>query len=148
MARKDKIFDNSFNEGTLNKVSDAQIQVDSFYKASYLQGEYDPEKFIQLEKLVEHVHKLIEDSEDFKGILKNKKIIKKLVPEILEYLLVELDKETQFTFTEKFYSICEILDIRESIIYEALPPYYKQVALKEISSYTSIKKHEDITRLF
>lgn len=145
---KDKIFDNSFNEGTLDVASDAPIQIDGFYKANYLQGEYDPEKFMRLEKLIEYVHELIENNEDFSGILKNKKIIKRLVPNILEFLLEKLDEETEFSFTEKFFAICEILDIRESIIYESLPPYYKQVALKEISGYTSLKKQENTTRLF
>lgn len=145
---KDKIFDNSFNEGTLNISSDAPIQIDGFYKANYLQGEYDPEKFMRLEKLIQYVHELIENNPDFSGILKNKKIIKRIVPNILEFLLENLNDETEFSFTEKFYAICEILDIRESIIYEALPSYYKQLALKEISGYTSIKKQENTTRLF
>lgn len=146
--KKDKIFNNAFNEGTLKDVSDAPIKLDSFYKESYLQGEYAPEKFIQLEKLIKQVHDLIENNDDFKGILKNKKIIKRLIPDILEFLLDILDKESQFSFAEKFFAICEILDVRESIVYEALPPYYKQVALKEISNYTSIEKKENKTRLF
>jgi len=145
---KDKIFGNSFNEGTLNTVSDAPIQIDSFYKVNYLEGEYEPEKFIRLEQLIKHVYDLIEGNPDFTGILKNKKIIKRMVPDILEFLLNELYEETEFSFTEKFYAICEILDIRESIIYEALPSYYKQIALTEISGYTSLKKQENTMRLF
>ena len=145
---KDKIFWNSFNEGTLNIVSDTPIEIDRFYRANYLEGEYESEKHIRLENLIKKVHSLIENNDDFSGILKNKKIIKKLIPNILEFLLDELHNETDISFTEKFYAICEILDIRESIIYEALPPFYKQEALKEISKYTSIKKQEKFTKLF
>lgn len=146
MKNKDKIFDNNFNEGTLENFSTQAIEIDVSYKNTYLHAETDMYNSHHLSELSDKVYEIIENSE-YAHILKNKKVIKKFIGGLLETIFENL-KVDGYTFAEKFYIICEVIDIKESIIFENLPPIYKEEAIIESSKYSSLVRDKEKYKLF
>lgn len=144
---QDKVFDNNYNTGNLNDFSTENIILNESYRTTFLKQEYDSDTDHRLKELSKELYNYIEKS-IFEKILDNKKLIKRAVPEILEYLLPYLDEKTMYTFAEKFYVICSLLNIKESIIYENLPIEYRDIALKEIQEYSKLLDKKDSMRLF
>ncbi len=148
----DKIFDNSYNAGTIDTFYNEPIVLNEFYRKSYLYGEYNSDDNHRHQKMLEDLYDKIQESEykdifNDKGILK-KKILKSSITELLEFLLPILDEHIDYSFAEKFSALCDILDIKESIIYEHLPISYKDLALDELSGYTKLENRQINTRLF
>lgn len=139
--RGDKVFDNSYNEGTLNNFNDNEIVIDEYYRKKYLDREFNMENNFRIDELSEIIYGIIKNS-NFSYILKDKKIIKKIVPELLIFVLAKLEeKESKhFTLTEKFFVMCNVLDLKENVVYDNLPEMYKNMALDEIKTYTNIKR--------
>lgn len=144
---QDKVFDNNYNTGNLDNFSTEEIVLSETYRRTFLKQEYDSDTNHRLKELSEELYTFIKKSV-FEKILDDKKLVKRAVPEILEYLLPFLDKKTSFTFAEKFYVICDLLNIKENIIYENLPVEYQDIALREIKEYSKLEKRTDSTRLF
>jgi hypothetical protein len=145
---RDKVFDNNYNTGNLDDFSTEEIVLNEKYKKTFLNQEYNSDVDHRIKKLSAELYKYVEGS-PFEKILTNKKLIKRAVPEVLEYILPFLDEYTTYTFAERFFVICDLLnDVKETVIYENLPVDYKDTALKEIKDYSKLKKREDSTRLF
>ena len=138
--RGDKIFDNKYNTGSLGKVSDEEIKIDSYYQKKYLDSEYNMENNYKLVDLTDKVYDLIEKNDRFSFILKEKKVIKKIVPDMLVYILTELEEYDEFRFSEKFFVICNVLDIKETIVYDSLPIQYRDIAIQETMEYVDVVK--------
>jgi len=150
--KHDKIFDNSYNAGTLDEFYNTPIVLNESYRKSYLYNEYNSEDNHRHTQLLEYLYDEIQKSEykdifNDRGVLK-KKILKRSINEMLNFLLPLLDVQEDYTFAEKFMAISNILDVKDSIIWEHLPISYKDKALEELSNYTQIKNKQKTTRLF
>lgn len=134
----DKVFDNAYNQGTLENINDSDIEIDAYYRKKYLESEYNMGSSYRLEDLSAIVYDLIKANERFAFILKDKKIIKKIVSEVLQYLLEELDGVEDYTFADKFFVICNVLDLKGNVVYENLPIMYQDIALEETMNYMNV----------
>lgn len=143
----DKILNNSYNTGEMSDIVDGEIKLNVAYQRTYMTKEYDMEGTYRLDQLCEDLYAYVEDSK-FKVIFDNRRIIKKIVPELLEYILPFLDKKDTFTFTEKFHAMTEVLDIANNIIYTHLPEHYKDLAHKELEGYAPVHERQNDIKLF
>ncbi len=150
--RQDKIFDNSYNAGTLDDIYDTPIVLNESYKKSYLFKEYNVDEDHRHTKLLDYLYDQLQDSE-YKDMFNDagaskKRILKNSISELLSFILPLLDDKLEYTFAEKFKAISDVLDIKDSTIWEHLPIAYKDIALQELSNYTQIKNRQQTTRLF
>ena len=141
-ARKtDKIFGNSFNEGLIGNVNTDVIVIDEFYKRSMLNSEYDPDSSYMLDKLSDIVYGYIKESK-YRFILRDKKIIKKIVPELLIFILEKFedneDVVIDYTFPEMFMVLCMVLDLKGNVVYDNLPTSFKDDANDSLKNYISV----------
>lgn len=136
--RGDKIFDNSYNTGALDNIDDSDIEIDPYYRKKYLDSEYNMETTYRLEELSDIVYNLVKDNDRFAFILQKKKIIKKIVSEVLQYLLEHLDELEDYKFSEKFFVICNVLDLKAKVVYDNLPIMYRDIALDETMEYINV----------
>lgn len=143
----DKVFDNSYNTGDLDNFSTEPIVLNENYKRTFLKQEYDSDTMHRLTILSEELYSFIQGSR-FEPVLSNIKILKNIIPEILEYILPFLEEKTDYSFAEKFYVVCELIDVKESLIYNQLPTSYKDQALKEINEYSNVENKQKNNRLF
>lgn len=146
MRKKDKVFDNNFNEGTLDNFNNQPIEIDMSYKNTYLHAENDMYNSHHLSELSEMVYSIIDKSE-YSHILTQKKIVKKYIGGLLETIFDNLKVEG-YTFAEKFYVICEVIDLKESVIFENLPVSYKEEAIQESAKYSSHIRDKEKYKLF
>lgn len=138
----DKIFNNDYNSGSLNKINDDTIKINTMFKNTYLNKEYDMESEYRIDILNDVIYDIIK-SNGYELILTGKKNIKKIIPELLNIIFKQIDGMDDYTFAEKFSSICHVLDLNGNIVYDNLSVYYKQIALKESEKYTNIKNKID-----
>lgn len=138
----DKIFDNDYNSGSLNKINDDNIQLDVVYKNTYLTKEYEMQSEYRLDILDDIVYQVIKDN-GYEAILTGKKNIKKIIPDLLDIIFKKIDPIEDYTFAEKFSSICQVLDLKGNVVYDNLSVHYKQIALKESEKYTNIQNRID-----
>lgn len=130
--RNDKIFDNSYNQGVTDEIYNEPILINTEYKNTYLINEFNSFNVYRLKEISEKMMTLLSVSEEFKPFLDNKsKNIRNRVKDVCEYLLNEFE-DTDYTFAEKFYCLCEVLKEKEDFIYTNLPFFYKDKAVKEI----------------
>lgn len=146
--RGDKIFDNSYNQGTIDDISNDPIIVDTEYKNTYLHNEYHSFDRFRLEVLSKEMYEMLKTSEEYAFLVERKnKNIKNRLPEITHFLLSAFD-ETDYAFSEKFYALCDVLTVGENIIYDSLPPVYKAMAVEEASKLSSIIRNKNRFQIF
>ena len=76
-----------------------------------------------------------------------KKIPKDLIPHLFQEVLEKLE-ETEYTFSEKFVSICDYVQIPYAKAYEITPIKYKEIIINELEVKYSILSKRKIRRLF
>lgn len=150
--KQDKIFDNSYNAGTLDDIYDTPIILNESYKKSYLFKEYNSEDDHRHSQLLDYLYEQLQNSE-YKDVFNDagaskKRTLKNSISELLSFILPLLDDKLEYTFAEKFKAISDVLDIKDSTIWEHLPIAYKDIALQELSNYTQIRNRQQTTRLF
>lgn len=139
----DKIF------GAHNNPTKDYDHVDNFEvdKANLLIGEsYEEEDYLHNKKLEELVYAAFQTSRWFPLSYK-KKIPKDLVPHLFQEVLEKLD-ETEYSFSEKFVSICDYVQISYAKAYEITPIKYKEIIINELELKYQILSKKKITRLF
>jgi hypothetical protein len=145
--RPDKVFDNSYNTGELENISTESITLSETYKRTFLREEYESDSVHRIKNLSHDLYEYMKGSK-FEPLLDNVKIIKGIIPEILQFVLPFLKEQEQYSFAEKFYVLCELLDVKEKLIYDELPTSFKDEALKEIGEYDNIQNKQDKRKLF
>ncbi len=139
--RNDKIFDNNYNQGITDEIYNEPITVDTEYKNTYLENENRAFDMYRLKELSESMLELIANSEEFKHFIKDKsKNLKNRIQEVSFFVLKNYDG-TDYSFSEKFSCLCDVLKIKEELVYAELPVVYKDQAINEIFEiYPSLKE--------
>jgi hypothetical protein len=107
---------------------------------------YDEEEHNHRIKLEELIYSAFQESRWFPLNYK-KKIPKDLVPHVFEEILEKLE-ETEFSFSEKFVSICDYIGVNYSKAYEIIPIKYKEMVINELETKFHILSKKKIKRLF
>lgn len=113
---------------------------------SLLDQYYDEEEHNHKIKLEELIYGAFQESRWFPLNYK-KKIPKDLVPHVFEEILEKLEG-TEYSFSEKFVSICDYIGINYSKAYEIIPIKYKEMVINELETKFNILSKKKIKRLF
>lgn len=107
---------------------------------------YDEEEHNHRIKLEELIYSSFQESRWFPLNYK-KKIPKDLVPHVFEEILEKLE-ESEFSFSEKFVSICDYIGVNYAKAYEIIPIKYKEMVINELETKFHILTKKKIKRLF
>ena len=128
----DKIFDNSYKQGTINHdIFTKDIQVNKYYEIKFLENQKNSfDNYLDI-KLAEIIHE-IWNNLCWSNIFKNKRHIPK-------NKLLDIYHDIKINFKEDLYSndvifcaIAEFLSIQYSALYEMISTNYKQEILIEL----------------
>lgn len=143
----DKILDNSYNQGTIDDINNAPIEISTSYKNSYLHNEYNSQDSYRLTEMSDKMVELLSQSQEYSNYLDVEKNSKLNLTEVCYYLLSSFD-DTDYSFAEKFSCLCDVLDIKDVEIFNSLPLYYKAIATTEAAEYSSVIRNQNRYRLF
>lgn len=144
---KKKLGDKIFGAHN-NPVKDPEYN-DSFeidYSNKIVEEFYDEQEYLHKKKLEELVYEAFQTSRWFPLSYK-KKIPKDLIPHIFQEVLEKL-VETEYSFSEKFVSICDYIQIPYTKAYEITPIRYKEIIINELEIKYKILSRKKINRLF
>jgi len=113
---------------------------------SFLDQYYDEEEHNHKIKLEEAIYSAFQDSRWF-PLNYRKKIPKDLVPHVFEEILEKLEG-TEYSFSEKFVSICDYIGVSYIKAYEIIPIKYKEMVINELETKFNILSKKKIKRLF
>ena len=139
----DKIF-GAHNNPT--KDNDYNDSFDVNQSHNILSETYDEEEYLHRKKLEELVYEAFQTSRWFPLSYK-KKIPKDLVPHLFQEILEKLE-DTEYSFSEKFVSICDYVQIPYAKAYEITPIKYKEMIINELEAKYSILSKRKIRKLF
>jgi hypothetical protein len=139
----DKIFGAHNNPTKDNDYNDS-FDVDQSH--NILSETYDEEEYLHRKKLEELVYEAFQTSRWFPLSYK-KKIPKDLVPHLFQEILEKLE-DTEYSFSEKFVSICDYVQIPYAKAYEITPIKYKEMIINELEAKYSILSKRKIRKLF
>lgn len=139
----DKIF-GAHNNPT--KDNDYNDSFDLDQSHTILTESYDEEDYNHKKRLEELVYEAFQGSRWFPLSYK-KKIPKDLVPHLFQEVLEKLE-ETEYSFSEKFVSICDYVQIPYAKAYEITPIKYKEIIINELEIKYSILTKKKIKKLF
>ena len=139
----DKIFGAHNNPTKDNDYNDS-FDLDQSHKI--LSESYDEEDYVYRKKLEELIYEAFQNSRWFPLSYK-KKIPKDLVPHLFQEVLEKLG-ETEYSFSEKFVSICDYIQISYTKAYEIAPIKYKELIINELEVKYNILTKKKIKRLF
>jgi hypothetical protein len=115
-------------------------------ESSFLDQYYDEEEHNHKIKLEELIYSAFQESRWFPLNYK-KKIPKDLVPHVFEEVLDKLE-ESEYSFSEKFVSICDYIGVNYAKAYEIIPIKYKEMVINELETKFNILSKKKIKRLF
>ena len=139
----DKIFGAHNNPTKDNDYNDS-FDIDQSH--NILSETYDEEEYLHRKKLEEFVYEAFQTSRWFPLSYK-KKIPKDLVPHLFQEILEKLE-DTEYSFSEKFVSICDYVQIPYAKAYEITPIKYKEMIINELEIKYSILSKRKIRKLF
>ena len=116
------------------------------YSNKIVEEFYDEQEYLHRKKLEELVYEAFQTSRWFPLSYK-KKIPKDLIPHIFQEVLEKLS-ESEYSFSEKFVSICDYIQIPYSKAYQTTPIKYKEIIINELEVKYSILTKKKINRLF
>jgi hypothetical protein len=139
----DKIF-GAHNNPVKDQEYGESFEVD--YQNKYVEETYDEQEYLHRKKLEELVYEAFQTSRWFPLSYK-KKIPKDLIPHIFQEVLEKLE-DNEYSFSEKFVSICDYIQIPYAKAYEITPIKYKEIIINELEIKYSILSKKKIKRLF
>jgi hypothetical protein len=139
----DKIFGAHNNPSKENDFNDS-FDLDQTHRI--LSESYDEEEYVYRKRLEELVYEAFQTSRWFPLSYK-KKIPKDLIPHLFQEVLEKLE-ETEYTFSEKFVSICDYVQIPYAKAYEITPIKYKEIIINELEVKYNILSKRKIRKLF
>jgi len=123
-------------------IDNYDVDSDSYFLDQY----YDEEDHNHKIRLEELIYGAFQESRWFPLNYK-KKIPKDLVPHVFEEVLEKLE-ESEYSFSEKFVSICDYIGVSYIKAYEIIPIKYKEMVINELETKFSILSKKKIKRLF
>jgi hypothetical protein len=139
----DKIFGAHNNPSKENDFNDS-FDLDQTHRI--LSESYDEDEYVYRKRLEELVYEAFQTSRWFPLSYK-KKIPKDLIPHLFQEVLEKLE-ETEYTFSEKFVSICDYVQIPYAKAYEITPIKYKEIIINELEVKYNILSKRKIRKLF
>lgn len=139
----DKIFGAHNNPSKELDYSD-NFDIDQDHK--FIETSYDEQEYLYRKKLEEAVYEAFQASRWFPLSYK-KKIPKDLIPHLFQEVLEKME-ETEFTFSEKFVSVCDYIQIPYLKAYEVAPIKYRELIINELEIKYKILSKKKIKRLF
>lgn len=139
----DKIFGAHNNPSKDNDYNDS-FDIDQSHKL--LSEAYDEEDYVYKKKLEELVYEAFQSSR-WVSLSYKKKIPKDLIPHLFQEVLERLEN-TEYSFSEKFVSICDYVQIPYAKAYEITPIKYKEIIINELEVKYNILSKRKIRRLF
>lgn len=145
-VKKDKIFDNDYNQGTIEIDYNTNLTVDLDYQATYLGSCYN-EDYILHKELSDKIFNIMNESKWDSIFKRKKKITNENIPVIYIYIKNKL-KGSTYTNIEIFTAISEVLDISFKKLYDNVNAKFKEELLSELDNKLGIFKKKRIKKLF
>lgn len=139
----DKIF-GAHNNPTKEQDYSENFDIDQSNKL--VEEYYDEQEYLRKKILEELIYEAFQTSRWFPLSFK-KKIPKDLVPHIFQEVLEKV-QTGEYTFSEKFVSICDYIQIPYAKAYEIIPIKYKEVIINELELKYRVLSKKKIKRLF
>jgi len=111
-----------------------------------IEDHYDEEDYLYRKKLEEAIYEAFKNSR-WHPLSYKRKVPKDLIPHLFQEILEQLD-ETEFSFSEKFVSICDFLSLSYIKAYELIPIKYKELIINELETKYKVLSKRKIGRLF
>jgi hypothetical protein len=131
-----------------NPIKDAEyndsFKVDQEHKI--IDDSYDEQEYLHRKKLEELVFEAFQGSR-WSPLNFKKKIPKDLIPHIFQEILEKIENK-EYSFSEKFVSICDYIQIPYSKAYEITPLKYKEIIINELEFKYKVLSKKKINRLF
>jgi len=140
--KEDKIFNNKYNTGDFEYEVFGEIQVHSSFLPKDIFDEYDDNE-IQHE-----LHEVFVNADFYSEYIKNKKVLRGDVVKIYCYFDENLKNSKNLSSVTKFIAIADFMSIPYELLYEEMPPIYKEAVLKELDQKYNIFSKRNIHRLF
>lgn len=144
--KRDKIFDNTFEDYDFQLDSSISFQISPQYEDSR-----DEEDKIQLEMVRRDIHNLISSSRfksfnDLGELAESKKLKKIDINEVYEFVVDELN--SKYSQIELFAETADYFNINPTKFYSSLGNKFKEDLIQELDNRTKILKKKKINRLF
>lgn len=143
----DKIFNNKYNTGEMDNASTETIVLDAKYKKTFLEEEYNSETVFRMNSLSLKLIDVIENS-NLAQNYKSGKISKNDLSHYVNLLFPYIEEEKTYSAGEKFLCLCDVLDVKENVLFEILPISYRDICIDEISTYRDITSKYQTIKLF
>ena len=145
-TKRDKIFDNTFEETEFELDSSMTFEV----APSYLDDRSEEDK-IEANLIADRIHNLIQTSrfkkfneiDEFQQTIKLKKLD---INEIYEYISDEM--KSKHSLVDVFSELCDYFNINPTRFYQSLGNKFKEELIEELDERTNILKRKNINRLF
>lgn len=141
--KEDKIFNNKYNLGDVEFEYFGEIKIDN--PDSYVGDLF--EEYLS-STFQERLYEIFHESPFYENFSKNKRVSKNEVMLIYYYFEEKLNSDNQLTPIEKFIGIAEFMNIPYEMLYQEMPPTYKEYVLKELDKKYDIFSKRKIKRLF
>jgi hypothetical protein len=138
----DKIFGAHNNPSNDDYLENYEVDYDN----KILNELYDEEEYLYHKKLEDLIYNSFRESRWF-PLSHKKKIPKDLIPHIFKEILEKLES-TEYTFSEKFVSICDYIQIPYNKAYEITPIKYKEMIINELEAKFNVLSKRKIKKLF
>jgi hypothetical protein len=142
-ALGDKIF-GAHNNPTKDISYNESFDVD--YSNPVIDDYFDEEEYIYRKKLEEQVYEAFQSSR-WHPLNFKKKIPRDLLPLLFQEVLEKMG-ESEFTFSEKFVCICDLISIPYVKAYESIPIKYREIIITELENKYGVLSKRKIKRLF
>jgi hypothetical protein len=139
----DKIF-GAHNNPSKEQDYSENFEIDQNNKL--VEEHYDEQEYLRRKRLEELIYEAFQTSRWFPLSYK-KKIPKDLVPHIFQEILEKIE-DKEYSFSEKFVSICDYIQIAYAKAYEIIPIRYKEIIINELESKYQVLSKKKIKRLF
>ena len=139
----DKIF-GAHNNPTKESTYNESFEVD--YSNPVIHAYFDDEEYLYRKKLEEEVYQAFQSSR-WHPLNFKKKIPRDLLPLLFQEVIEKMG-ETEFTFSEKFVCICDLISIPYVKAYEAIPIKYREIIISELENKYGVLSKRKIKRLF
>ena len=139
----DKIFGAHNNP---SKDSDFSDNFDVDFGHVIIEDRYDEEDYLYRKKLEEAVYIAFQNSRWYPLSYK-KKVPKDLIPHLFQEILEQMEA-TEFSFSEKFVTICDFVSLPYVKAYDVIPTKYKEIIIGELEVKYKVLSKRNIGKLF
>ena len=120
----DKIFGAHNNP---SKDSDYSDNFDVDFGHVIIEDRYDEEDYLYRKKLEEAVYIAFQNSR-WHPLSYKKKVPKDLIPHLFQEILEQMES-TEFSFSEKFVTICDFVSLSYVKAYDVIPTKFKEIIM-------------------